>query len=489
MRSASLGMRRGALVLAAGVLAALLGALGLAAVLDDAVYRALAAPRQPLSAPPAVVLGIDTREPWPWSNVRIAELVERLRNAGVRGVALDLPLQANPGDPAGDAQLARVLRDNRVVLGVTLAPQPGRPPRAQLPPIDFADAARLGHVLLPRDRDGRIRQHLPHQLGDDGVRWPSLPLALVKPGNGGGARDWNARDRWRINYAGDVATPHTLRASGFMAGHIDVSQLQGRWVLVGVTDPSQQVRVPGPHGSPALYPVEHEARALVAVLQGDTTRPLPLAAQALLALLLAGGALAAGLVRGGRDWRMPLALCAGLVAALALSAWLLTRQLWFAPGGVVAVLVIALLAWATHVLRREVRARRRLPGLASPARLATALDAVRTAGTPHVVLRVDTTGPDAGHDRGDTCLLAGLLRERARRPGDLAVHLGAGRFAMLLPGTPPAAANRLLEEIREQAVARGIPPPGARMHACEGDACTCAGALDATTDDIAQPSP
>ncbi len=375
------------------------------------------------------------------------------------------------------------------MLGVALTPQPGKPPRARVPPVEFAGAARLGHVQLPPDRDGRIRGHLPHQLGDDGVRWPSLPLALVKPGDAGGVRDWNARDHWQISYARDAATPPTLRASELMAGRIDVSQLQGRWVLVGLTDPSKQARLPGPYGSDALYPVEHEARALVAVLQGATTRPVPTAAQVLLALLLAGGTISAGLGHGGRGRRMPLALCAGLAATLALSAWLLGRQLWFAPGGAVVVLAVALLAWAVSAVWRELRARRRVHGLASRAGLEAALHAVGTAGTPHALLRVDTGNAAAGCDEVLACRLAQLLRERARRPGDLAAHLGAGRFALLLPGTPPLAALRILDDIREQAAGPDLTPPDGHVHACDGSPCTCAGTLDAPGRGAAQPSP
>jgi CHASE2 domain-containing sensor protein len=473
-------VRRAAVALAAGLLAALLGASGVAVALDDAIYRRLDAPRQPLSEPPVLVLGIDAGDPWPWPNQRIAGMVERLRGAGVRGIALDLPLQTGPAeDPTGDAGLARALLDNRVVLGVALTPQAGNPPQARLPPVEFASAARLGHVLLPRDRDGRIRQHLPHQLGDDGVRWPSLPLALVKPGDGGDARDWNTRDHWRISYARDAATPPTLRAAGLMAGRIDASQLQGRWVLVGLTDPSRLARIPGPYGTAALFPVEHQARALVAMLQGDINRPLPLAVQALLALLLAGGAMAFGLVRGGRGWRMPLALCAGLGATLALSAWLLGRQSWFAPGGTVVVLAAAVLAWTVLALRQALRARSPAPGLAPRPRLEAALQAVRAKGTPHALLLVGTADANAGGDGDQACVLARLLRERARRPGDLAVHLGAGRFALLLPGTSPAAARRMLEDIREQAAEHDLAPPEGRVHACDGDTCTCAGELGA----------
>ncbi|WP_372014536.1 CHASE2 domain-containing protein [Pseudoxanthomonas sp. 10H] len=478
-------LRRWTPALAAGVLAALLGVSGLTAALDDVAHLALSSPRQPLPAPPALVLGIDAATPWPWSNARVADLVERLRGAGVRGVALDLPmdLQASTGDPAGAARLARAILDNRVVVGVPLATEAGGLPRAQLPPVEFAEAARLGHVLLPRGPDGRIRYHLPHQLTADGVRWPSLPLALAKPGSAW-TGDREGHPRWRPGYRRDAAVPPTLRADDLMAGRLDVSRLHGRWVLVGLTDPARQARVPGPFGSAMLYPVEHQARALVALLQGDTRRPLPAAAQVLLSMLLAGAGLALGGGDRARGARMPLALCGAMLASLALAAWLASRQLWFAPGGVLGVLLLALLAWTLLALRRLLREHRPVPGLASRARLDAALAEARRTGAPHTLLLLD-----GGDDRGDACRLAQLLRERARRPGDLAAHLGAGRFVLLLPGTPPAAAGRLLADIREQAIARDLAAPAGHVHACEGAACSCPGTLDVAWPGSPQPAP
>ena len=110
---------------------------------------------------------------------------------------------------------------------------PGKAPRARMPPVEFADAARLGHAHLAADRDGRVRQHLSYVLAVDGVRWPSLPQVLVQPGNraGGGAR---ALERWRIGLAGGLPPP-TLPASGVLDGRLGASQLHGRWILVGVT--------------------------------------------------------------------------------------------------------------------------------------------------------------------------------------------------------------------------------------------------------------
>ena len=91
------------------------------------------------------VVGLDGAGPW--RNGRTAELLERLQATGVRGIALDLPLASHARDPAGDARLVRSLLDTRVVLGVTLRPGEDGRPEASMPPVEFADATRLGRQL------------------------------------------------------------------------------------------------------------------------------------------------------------------------------------------------------------------------------------------------------------------------------------------------------------------------------------------------------
>ncbi|WP_162408613.1 CHASE2 domain-containing protein [Pseudoxanthomonas daejeonensis] len=487
------GRRSGARVagvgaLGAGVLAAALGATGLSAALDDVVHRGLASLHPPLPATSTVVLGIDRANPWPWPNGRLADLLDRLHGNGVRGVALDLPIQAGDSSGSeGDARLARTLFDHRVVLGVALVPQAEGPPRALLPPVEFADAARLGHVLLQPDRDGRLRQHPSQVLATDGIRWTSLPLALVQAGSLDGRGGRKPPERWRI---GPVdAAPTTLRAADALAGQIDAKRLQGRWVLVGLVDPALQSPVPGPYGSPSLYPIEYQAQALAALLQGETPRPLPGIAQALLSLLLAGGTVLVGMAGGGRDWRMPIALLGGVAATIALCGWLLTRQWWFAPGGTLAVFTFALLAWTTTVLRQRARARQPIPGLAKRRQLDAALQAARNAARPHALLLVEAgTTPTRDAGEADACRFAQLLGARARRPGDVAAYLGEGRFALLLPGTPATAAESILEDLRQQAASRQPPLSiQGRVHACDASACDCPGWIDPGAT-VAQPA-
>lgn len=69
-----------------------------------------------------------------------------------------------------------------------------------------------------------------------------------------------------------------------------------------------------------------------------------------------------------------------------------------------------------------------------------------------------------GHPAGDACLqaLAGLLREAAARPSDLAARYGGEEFVLLLPETDVegalAVAHRLMQALREQDIEHASSP-------------------------------
>ena len=468
-------MRHAALALGLGAGAALAGALGGASALDDLVQRGLRPAPRPA---PVLVLGIDATDPWPWSNDRLAVLLQRLHAAGVRGIGLDLPLDDEPArdakaDASDDATLARALLEDAVVLGIALEPQPGAAPRARLPAVEFTDAARLGHLLLPRDRDGRIRRHLPQVRADDGMPWPSLALALRDAATGTATERRADAAPWFVD-AGFA--PPTRRAADLLDGRLEPSRLRGQWVLVGLVDPARQVRQPGPHGTAPLFPVQHQARALATLLQGVPPRPLPALLQALLALLITAAAAYAGWPRNGAGRRTPLALLAGIATALALSIWSPLPGYRFLAGATIGTLLVMLFAWTMIVPLARWRMQRRLPGLATRRQLQAAVQAAAGAGAAHALLLLDgSLHGDRDHDTiGAACKLhmADLLRALARRPDDLAAWLGGCRFALLLHGTSAAAAAGILERVREQAAEQGLSLQG-QVLGCGPQGCDC----------------
>ncbi|MGH8027610.1 MAG: CHASE2 domain-containing protein, partial [Pseudoxanthomonas sp.] len=115
-------------ILTALAVASLVALLHLSAVTwraDAWMYDALTHASARTADDRIVVVAIDEKSlaelgRWPWSRRTHAELLERLRNAGVRGVALNI-LLSEPAlfDPEGDALLAQALnRSGKVVLPV-----------------------------------------------------------------------------------------------------------------------------------------------------------------------------------------------------------------------------------------------------------------------------------------------------------------------------------------------------------------------------------
>ena len=72
-----------------------------------------------------------------------------------------------------------------------------------------------------------------------------------------------------------------------------------------------------------------------------------------------------------------------------------------------------------------------------------------------------------GHAAGDRVLqeVAAVLRQCARRPGDLAARYGGEEFVLLLPETGAQEAQMLAEELRAKLEARGLTHPASPVGA------------------------
>ncbi|MEC5399331.1 GGDEF domain-containing protein [Uliginosibacterium sp. H1] len=92
-----------------------------------------------------------------------------------------------------------------------------------------------------------------------------------------------------------------------------------------------------------------------------------------------------------------------------------------------------------------------------------------------------------GHQAGDDCLrwLGGIFRDSLRRPMDMVARYGGEEFAVLLPDTPPDAARKLAEQLRNAVYVARLPhesSPHQRVTISIGVAGSVpnAGALSAT---------
>ena len=434
-----------------------------------------------------VVVAIDEKSlaelgRWPWSRRTHAEMLERLDDAGVRGVALNI-LLSEPAlfDPEGDALLAQALnRSGKVVLPVYAEAEQPNGPSVELMPIpEFAAAAAsLGHVDMALDGDGMARSMFL-RAGLGSPHWPSLALALSQIGNEPnptaelpGLRVADLQDasphRWVRDY--QVLIPYTDPPDGFqtvsyvdvLKGRVPASLLRGRWVLVGVTAAGmgEELATPGWHAThPRMSGVDYQANALNMLARNDAVVPLSITWQIGLSILLVIlPLLLVGLPGLHRIWRaMLLALL-----AVPLLSWLLLRfgHVWYPP---VPVLMVLGLGSGLLILRTLRRTRRQaqsdpLTGLANRIKfdeeLEQELRLSRRSGQPLSLLLLDVDhfkrlNDGLGHPAGDEVLraLSTILRGRARRPRDLVARLGGDEFAVLLPETTPQAAAAIATTI------------------------------------------
>ncbi len=100
--------------------------------------------------------------------------------------------------------------------------------------------------------------------------------------------------------------------------------------------------------------------------------------------------------------------------------------------------------------------------------LALYLERVRRDGGELSVVLIDIDRFKAyndtyGHPAGDACLrrVAGCIRDSAMRPADMAARLGGEEFAVLLPATDLAGAEKVADDIRQAVEAMQLPHSGA----------------------------
>ena len=466
--------------LAAAAAVVLLALSGLTWRADNALYDLLIKRGARAADPRIVVVAIDEQSlaelgRWPWSRRIHAQLVDALSSAGAKGIALDI-LLSEPAlyDPEGDALLTQALsRSRKVVLPVFAEPQQQNGPLVELLPIpEFAaSAAALGHADMALDADG-VARSMFLRAGLGTPHWPSLALALHQLGTDPLAADEalpgqrNAQaavtvpHQWVRDHK--VLVPFINPPDGFarvsyvdvLKGRVPAAMLKDRWVLVGVTAAGMgsDVATPGWHASaPRLSGVDYQANALNMLLQDSAIVPLSAPAQILLSIGLVLLPLLLYGLPGFRRIYRPIGLA--LLAVPMLTLLLLWLGYWFAP--LSAWLVLGIGA-AMRLLRSVQRTRRQaqsdpLTGLANRHRfdeiLAQELRMVQRSGQPLSLLLLDVDhfkglNDKLGHPTGDKVLrsLAGVLKDRARRPRDLVARVGGDEFAILLPETSAQAA-------------------------------------------------
>ena len=218
-----------------------LGALlysGLLGALQNALtdFRFQTAPRQTSGQIVVVAINSPSLEKvgvWPWPRRLYADLVQKLRSAGVTDIVFDVDFSAR-SSPADDAAFAAALREagGSVVLPIfkQATTKSNVPPRLHVnrPLSQFSAHAWSATVNVSAEPDGRIRRYA---FGDEiGGEYVPSAAAMLAPG----AFDRNASAFY---------LDHSIRVSGIpVASFADVlnakigaAELRGKKVIVGGT--------------------------------------------------------------------------------------------------------------------------------------------------------------------------------------------------------------------------------------------------------------
>ncbi len=448
---------------------------------DVASYDALAGDWEYPPDPRLLIIAIDDRSlqqlgQWPWPRSTHARLLDRLHQAGAERVALDLMLpEADRNDASQDNALAAAIsRNGRVVLPVLAAPPSDEAvPEELLPlPAIAKAAAALAHTDIEVDADG-VARGLYLKAGIGSPHWLALGAALA------GVRDplpglidpaplanspyqWHRDHYVRLRYAGPPGSFPQLSYVDVLEGRVPDQLLQGRLVIVGMTANGIAPRLLAPTSRDAwMSGSEYQANVASMLLAGNAIGTLTGSAQVLISALLV--VLAALGITSRFRWRWLLGALALPVPLLLSMALLRGANLWFAPAAATIGVATMLLVWTLWQMRywRRQANRDTLTGLANRMRFEETLrrenDAARRSGRPLTLLLIDVDHFKAcndtyGHQVGDRLLrhLGRTIDEIARRPRDLAARFGGDEFALILPDTPAAGAEQLVQSLLNQ---------------------------------------
>lgn len=319
------------------------------------------------AAPGAVIVAIDEPslsalgEQWPWPRSRHAALIEALRRAGAKAIALDIVF-AEPSQPSEDAAL-KMAGGSDLVLAAddSVIERSYGTTRIVTEPVAevLGKGALVGIASLSADSDGAMR------------RMPRYPNGFVAEllRVSGGTPDIAGRGGDLIQYLGPAGSyptvsyyqaldPEAFLPPDYFRGQVVIvgfalqtaADVQAGGVDAFVTPYTAQTRLLTPG-------VEVQATIFDNFREGLTIAPPP--GWAGLMLILLGSLLALGAARPRKlVWRFAGAI--GLLALVFLTSWLTMRfgRLWLSPAEPSAALLLVTLGISARDFAAERRRRR-----------------------------------------------------------------------------------------------------------------------------------
>ena len=184
-----------------------------------------------------VVIEIDARSiaalnSWPWPRSVHAALIERLSEAGVRNIALNVDFSAR-SSPQEDERLARALAntERQVILPVfrQISSRAGEDARIILmgPIAQLRENAVPGSANVSADSDGVIRRHMMVESWN-GISVASMAALLAENTGAGG-------NIFHVDYGIRGETIPVYSYADIYLGRVDLAPLAGKSVLIGAS--------------------------------------------------------------------------------------------------------------------------------------------------------------------------------------------------------------------------------------------------------------
>jgi adenylate cyclase len=270
---------------------------------------------------------------WPFPRRYDARLIDNLRRAGARTIALDLEF-THPTDKQDDEALVGAIEraHGKVVLATTEVGPHGSTPVLGGEPLLREIGARVGHVGLVEDTDGRVRRAARSVNGLDTFSVVSAEAFSGRPVKGSIFHE----NTLPIDFAGAPGSYPAVSYAKALKGEAAPSQFAGRLVIVGASAPIlNDVHAAATSGSRPMAGPEIQANSIATLLRGAPLSDAPGWLNVLLVVLL-GVVVPLGSLRT-RRWRT-------LLDALVLAAlFTVAVQIAF-DNGLIVTFVYPLLA-------------------------------------------------------------------------------------------------------------------------------------------------
>jgi diguanylate cyclase len=289
---------------------------------------------------------------WPWSRRVHAQLVDRLEQAGAKGIFFDIAFPY-ASDPAADRALADSLRRSGKVTLATRSVSGLDGQHINSRPLGlFASYSKEASISVVYNYQNAVWR-LPYAAQVGGKVMPSLSSAIA-------GVTGDPRVAYPVDYSIEFSSIPAVSAAAVLTGQFRPGALRGKNILIGVdTDViGDRFFVPGYARTGGVYVHAYGAETLKRGKPVDLGWGLP--------FLLALGTAVFGLLRK-RFLQRGLTLATGTMCLLCVPAMLEARLIFVdvTPGLFVLITVGTALAWRRYRLRGFVNPVSNLPNLSA----------------------------------------------------------------------------------------------------------------------------